>query len=194
MADEMADRDMWTVSGLRPSEDADIRQIQEFLWELRETLKEVVKNPRPAIPGRHHERLEAAWKPVAFPEKPTAGGNGHGFSWLVMNLDGTGKPGERETVHQKLSDVGLTGAPLAFKLGIYRHARDDYRDHGTVAQMQSEPKSRWPRMRRLLDRVLKTGSVILGSTPGGEYVKEIVEGVQSLIEISGDSEELSSTK
>ena len=195
----MADPDMWQISGLTPSTDPEIRQLQEFVWELRELLEDVVNNPRPAIPGRHHKRFKAAWEDVAFPVEPDGGFYGHGFLWLVKNLDGIETPGEsQQPVRQKLSDVGLIGVPLDFKLGVYHHARDEYLDYGTVAQMQSEPKSRWPGMRKLFGRVLQTAGVILGSTasqiPGGEYIKEFVEDVHLLTEISGDMEELSSTK
>lgn len=190
----MADLKMWQIMGIEPSNNPDILQLQELVWEIREILKDVVDNPRPAIPWRHHTRLKAAWEEAA--RNPSEGNDR--FSLLVKNLDGKGTSGEsQQTILLKLGENGLTGIPMEFKLGVYRHARDIYHDIGTAAQIQSEPKSQWPKWRKAFDHVLQTANVILGSTPsqipGGEYIKEFVESVQSLNEIGGAIEEFTWT-
>ena len=42
--------------------DPEIRKLQEFLLELRDIMDGGVTHPRPAIAGRHHAKLQAAWK------------------------------------------------------------------------------------------------------------------------------------
>jgi len=40
------------------------RLLREFLRQVEKLLQDLVENPRPAIPGRHHESMSAAWTDV----------------------------------------------------------------------------------------------------------------------------------
>jgi len=98
----MANSTMWESMGIEPSDNQDILQLQELVWEIREILKDVVDNPRPAIPWRHHNRLKAAWEEAA--RNPSEGNDR--FSLLVKNLDGKGTSGEsQQTILQSLAKM-----------------------------------------------------------------------------------------
>lgn len=183
-------------SEIKFSNNQEIRQLQEFVLELAEILEDVVYNPRLVIPGRHHKRLKTVWEDIAISNSETAEDV---ISEFIQNLEGLSKPFIREDgtpalAMTKGNNVGLAGAQLAFDLGVWSHVRDDYLDYGTAKQGQSEPKSFFPRLRKNLSRVLKVANTILGSAaselPMGEFLKEFVDQLGLLVELTGDFEEL----
>jgi hypothetical protein len=83
------------------------RLLRELLRQLEKLLQEVVESPRPAIPGRHHESMSAAWTDVQGK-----------FSVAINALNPT-DPNAVAPLEEALQERGLTGPQLIFKLSIF---------------------------------------------------------------------------
>jgi hypothetical protein len=152
------------------------RLLREFLRQVEKLLKDLVENPRPAIPGRHHESMSAAWTEVQ--------GN---FNIAINALNPT-DPGMIATLEDELQSRGLTGPQLIFKLNVFRHALENLLDHGTAKYGQEQRKKPrwWARFLGFFTRALKAADVILDSlktVPGVEQIKEFKEAVESGAEL-----------
>jgi len=156
------------------SDDESLRLLREFLRQLKAILADLAEYPRPAIPGRHHETMKAAWSEVQ--PKFTAASN---------EL----RPPQSTNHISKLKEVGLMGPQLTFKLSIFQHARDELLDHGTPKDGQQKKRRWWKRFCRLFKPALKAADVILGSLAGVipvvEAIKEYKESVESGVELGG---------
>jgi hypothetical protein len=156
------------------SDEESLRLLREFLRQVEKMLADLDEYPRPAIPGRHHESMKAAWTAVR-PSFNTA------VNDLQMTIAASGD------VLSRLKDSGLTGHQLVFKLSIFRHASDRLIDHGTPKDGQQRKRRWWSRWRRLFKPVLKAADVILGSLadilPVLEAIKEYKEAVESGVEL-----------
>src|SRR5947199_9098105 len=91
------------------SDEESLRLLREFLRQVEKMLADLDEYPRPAIPGRHHESMKAAWTDV----RPS-------FNTAVNALQMTAASDVRPT----LKESGLTGHQLVFKLAIFRPASD----------------------------------------------------------------------
>ncbi|UEM08995.1 hypothetical protein J4G43_030115 [Bradyrhizobium barranii subsp. barranii] len=152
------------------------RLLVEFLRQVEKVLQDVVENPRPTIPGRHHESMRVAWNDVKGK-----------FTVAIGALSPT-DPIAIETLEGELRDRGLTGPQLIFKLNVFRHARENLLDHGTAKDGQEQRKKpRWfARFFRFFSGTLKAADVLLDSlaaVPGVGLavwpIKEFKEAIDS---------------
>lgn len=152
------------------------RLLVEFLRQVEKVLQDVVENPRPTIPGRHHESMSAAWTDVK------------GNFTLAINALSPTDPNAISTLEDDLRKRGLTGPQLIFKLNVFRHARENLLDHGTAKYGQEQRKKRWwfARFFRFFSGALKAADVVLDSLAGVpgvglavEAIKEFKEAVDS---------------
>jgi hypothetical protein len=146
-----------------PSNDQRAR-LAKMLDDLEMVIDDIVANPRPAIAGRHHERLKEAWLQTKRTRLVL-----RGVIW-------------DNNLAPDLARAGLGGAQLEYKLAQFAHARDELLDYG-LARDGCGKKTRWwkrwfPRCRM----VLKTGGLLVGSllsaTPLGEGLKEFLDAVE----------------
>jgi hypothetical protein len=154
-----------------PSPDEDRRRLREFLYELRSLLDDFVTNRPSAVPGRFHQSMKAAWDEV----KDT------NFTRADTALDTSD-----QTFYTSLTNLGLTGVQLTFKLSIFQHARDELADHSSLPVDQQGP-TWWDRWRGRFKYTLRSADVILGSLTKLpvfsilEPVKEFKEGVETAL-------------
>jgi hypothetical protein len=154
----------------RIPDDEALRLLREFLRQLEKLLSEVVKNPGLASPGRHGEKMSHAWDSVRL-------------EFVAARRALNPKVGK---FISPLSDAGLTGPQLVFKLSIFNHAYDELMDVGIPKEDAPPKKQRW--WRRLFKPVLSAADVILGSLakvgiPGAEVIQEFKEAVESGTEL-----------
>jgi hypothetical protein len=156
------------------------RLLREFLRQLEKLLQEVVENPRPAIPGRHHESMGAAWTDVQ--------GN---FSVAINALNPT-DPSMVATLEEALQERGLTGSQLIFKLNIFRHAHENLLDHGTANYGQEQRKKPrwWARFLSFFTGALKAADVILDSLAGVPVMGQALEAIREFKEAVESGAEL----
>jgi hypothetical protein len=155
------------------SDDESRGLLREFLRQLKKLLQDLVDNPRPAIPGRHHESMTDAWHDVSV-----------SFDTAINAL-------QPATVTAELQPRGLTGPQLIFKISVFQHARDRLLDHGTAAYGQQKKRRWWALFRRLFTGTLKAGDVILdslGLIPGIDAIKEFKGSVESGLELGAVSD------
>jgi hypothetical protein len=144
------------------------RLLREFLRQVEKLLQDLVDNPRPVIPGRHHESMSAAWIDV----QPN-------FAIAIAALSPT--LSDIPTLERDLQVRGLTGPQLIFKLNVFRHARENLLDHGTAkdGQVQRRKRRWYVRFLRFFTGALKAADVILDSLAevpvAGVAVKAIKE-------------------
>ena len=152
------------------SNDEALRRLREFLSRLEELLLEAIKSPE-IIPGRHLEAMLGAWTTVQ-PKLSTA----------RSSLEVTAAT----NIIPELQDAGLLGDELVFKLSVFNHAHDEFRDLKAKPPIQSTDKPPW--WKRWFKRALKAGDVLLGSLakvlPPLEAVKEYKESVEVGVELA----------
>jgi hypothetical protein len=157
-----------------PNSPAEARRLlQEFLGQVEKLLQDLVDNPRPVIPGRHHESMRDAWKDV----QPK-------FGAAISALTNPTDPG---TIEEALRARGLTGAQLIFKLNVFRHALENLLDHGTAKDVKDglvQPRERrwWVRFLRWYTGALKAADVILHSLAGVPVVGVFTESISEFKE------------
>ena len=149
------------------SPEESLRLLREFLRQVEKLLSELAEYPRPAIPGRHHESMNAAWTVV----RPT----------FKIAIDALQMPAA-SNIMARLDALGLIGPQLTFKLSVFHHARDELMDHGTPKEGQQRKRGWWTRLCRLLKPVLKTADVILDSLAKAIPVVEIIKEYKKLVE------------
>ncbi len=145
-----------------PMNEQDRQALKDFLTQLERHLTDLVSNPRPAVPGRHHESLIQAWSIV----QPR-------FATVITAIDSR----EHDT---GLPAHGLTGPELNFKLGVWRQAREEMLDHGLAKDGAGKDEPWWKRFRSCLGTLLETGNFIMGTLaaviPHAHAIKEFMEG------------------
>ncbi|PYQ45486.1 MAG: hypothetical protein DMF77_04045 [Acidobacteria bacterium] len=155
------------------SDEESLRRLREFLRQTQRLLEQIDDHPRRVIPGRHHERMHAAWE--SLPPK---------FESALAAL----APATTTNVVPTLRLRGLVGAELVFKLEVFAHARDRYLDHGGPKRGRSRGRRWWSRWRRLLAPTLDAADAILGSLgavfPGVEAIKDYKDSVEVGIELA----------
>ncbi len=160
-------------------DDESLRRLREFLRQLEKLLADLSEYPRPAIPGRHHESMTAAWS-IVQPK----------FTEAIQGL----KMDEASNIIPKLHDVGLMSYELVFKLSIFHHAHDELLDHGTPKDGEPNNRPWWKRCLNLLKPTLKAADVILGSLatvlPIVEAIKEYKDSVESGVELGQAAAEI----
>src|SRR5205823_1159525 len=143
------------------SNEESLRRLREFLRQVESMLADLVEHPRPVIPGRYHESMNAAWSAVRVNFKTAT--------------DALQMP-RASNIRPKLEQFGLTGPQLVFKLSIFQHARDELMDYGTAKDGQQRKRRWWKRWLGLFKPALKVADVILGSLvavlPVLEAIKE----------------------
>src|SRR5271168_783348 len=97
------------------SDEESLRRLREFLGQLKKLLADLAQNPRPALLGRYHESMQAAWPEVES-----------NFQTVIDRLQG-----EPNTPLSDLKERGLTGPQLIFKLTVFQHVHGALIDHGT---------------------------------------------------------------
>jgi hypothetical protein len=154
------------------SDDESLRLLRQFLRQVEKILADLSENPRPAIPGRFHESMNAAWSVV----RPK-------FNIAIEKLQMI----PANDIITPLDECGLLGPQLVFKLSIFQHARDKLMDHGTPKEGQQKKRRWWMRWLDLFKPTLKAADVILGSLakvlPVVEAIKEYKESLESGVEL-----------
>lgn len=144
-----------------------LRRLRVFLDQLEGLLDDVAKNPRPAIPGRCHASMQAAWIEV----QP------------VFVQASTQLQFSNPSIIDELNKQGLIGAQLVFKLTVFEYRHGKLLDHGTAAEGKKKKRSWWRRWLDLFKPTLKAADVVMGSlakaVPILEPVKEYKEAVES---------------
>ena len=146
-----------------------LRRLREFLSHLEQLLLVVATKSPEIIPGRHQEAMLAAWKTV----QPK-------FAAARSKLEFKAATG----IISRLREAGLLGDELVFKLSIFNHAHDEFRDARMKAEVQLADQPWW---KRWFKRAMKAGDVILGSLakvlPPLEAVKEYKESIEAGMEL-----------
>ena len=154
------------------SDEESLRLLREFLRQVEKLLSDLAEYPRPAIPGQHHDSMNAAWTVV----RPN----------FKIAIDELQMPAASSIV-PRLQYLGLMGPQLTFKISVFQHARDELMDHGTPKEGQQRKRRWWMRWRRFFKPVLKTADVILDSLakaiPVVDIIKEYKESVESGVEL-----------
>ena len=157
------------------SDEESLRRLREFLREVHRLLGQINDRPRRVIPGRHHDRMNAAWESL----QPK-------FESVFAAL----APASTANVVPALRLRGLMDAELVFKLEVFAHARDRYLDHGTPKKGRGRGRRWWARWRALLTPTLHAADVVLGSLsavfPGVEAIREFKDALEAAMALRGD--------
>ena len=150
------------------SDEESLRRLREFLRDVQRLLRQIHDRPRRVIPGRHHDRMSAAWESL----QPK-------FESVFAAL----APSSTANVVPTLRLRGLVGAELVFKLEVFAHARDRYLDHGPPKKGRSRGRRWWARWRELLAPALDAADTVLAGLsavfPGVEAVREYKDALES---------------
>ncbi len=145
----------------------DKTQLKQFLDALQDLLTDIVYQPRPAIPGRHHAIIQAAWTELSG----KLGG-------VKAEIDSDNKGAE-------FDNHGLSGKQLTFKLALFWHANDELKDLGGAKDGIGKILRWWKRWFPACRRTLAAADVVLDSMaqvviPLGA-LKEFKKGVECCV-------------
>jgi hypothetical protein len=148
----------------------DKAELKKFLTVIKDLLGDIVYNPRPSIPGRHHANIEFAWTEL---------------SQRIANITEQIDLADNET---KFENHGLTGKQLTFKLALFWQAHDELLDVGRAKDGVGKQLSWWKRWFRKCKWALTTADVVLDSMaqvviPLGA-LKEFKKGVETCVQRS----------
>lgn len=155
----------------------DKEQLKKFLRAIKELLEDIVKHPRPAIPGRHHAILAASWGELS----PAQNGEKDIFQKGEDEIN-------KSENDQKFVDHGLTGKQLTFKLALFWQAHDELLDIGRTKDGIGKALPWWKRWLPGCRRALIMGDVVLDSmaqvaVPFGP-IKEFKKGIEACVQRS----------
>ena len=159
------------------SDEESLRRLREFLREVQRLLGQINARPRRVIPGRHHDRMNAAWESL----QPK-------FESVVAAL----LPTSTANVVPALRLRGLMGAELVFKLEVFAHARDRYLDHGTPKKGRGRGRRWWARWGALLIPTFHAADTVLVGLsavfPGVEAIREFKDALAAAMSVQRDRE------
>lgn len=147
----------------------DKTRLKEFVTALKDVLTDIVKHPRPSIPG-HHASIELAW------------------TELSGKIENVPVQIDLQDNEKRFDDHGLTGKQLTFKLALFWQAHDELLDLGRAKDGVGKPLSWWKRWFPACKRALTTADVVLDSMaqvviPLGA-LKEFKKGVEACVQRS----------
>jgi hypothetical protein len=152
---------------------SDLDDLGSLLGFLERFFDDLIDNPRPAIPGRHHDAVKSAWEELKslFPELVKE----------VVNAQRLQRDGE-------LATVGLGGEQIRLKLAIAKQNRDELLDIGLASVGDRKDSVWWSRWIPAAKSFLKSAGVVVGSLakaiPWVEPLKEFIGAVSSLLDIA----------
>src|SRR5262245_50225893 len=150
-------------------EERERKELIELLQDLEEMFDDLIKHPRPAIPGRHHKALRKAWLRTTKIREDLRG--------VISNTNSA----------PQLSEAGLGGDHLRFKLGLFTHSRDELLDMGLAGDGDPKDTSWWQRWMPRFKSVLSSAGVIVGSLakafPWAEPLNEFLGAVGAALEL-----------
>lgn len=148
----------------------DKAELKKFLTAIQGLLTDIVYNPRPVIPGRHHAIIDMAWKELS----PKLG-------IISAQIDA-------QANETNFDAHGLSGKQLTFKLALFWQAHDELLDLGYTKEGVGKQLSWWRRWFRRCKWALTTADVVLDSMaqvviPLGA-LKEFKKGVEACVQRS----------